>query len=177
MSIQLQYEDGGLYGGKIVEQALVETKNKGTLALKVGVIVTHQIDANGERHELSQQLRQDSYLFMGSDEATARAFRTVKEWGYPNEDLIGLDPEDGDLFYSFRGRDVELRHKLSTSEDGKRTFHNWDIQSGDTKVQDRTRLARYNRMLRKTNDNGADAAKSEVLTGAGAPITDDDVPF
>lgn len=177
------YYSSGPYIGRVLEQNLGESKNKGTPQLVLKFQIINEVDRiTGERLELERCEERWVYLHL-TEKAMDMALKSLKALGYKRSSLKYLDPNT-DGFQDLAGTEVELycKHEEYEGDMNER----WSVSTPrDTKPVDASSIrkldALFGKGLKELVANGDPKATGRVNNAleeaASAVQGKDDIPF
>lgn len=177
------YYPSGPYIGKVLEQNLGESKNKGTPQLVLKFQIINEVDRiSGERLELERCEERWVYLYL-TEKAMDMALKSLKALGYKRSSLKYLDP-NVDGFQDLAGTEVELycKHEEYEGDLNER----WSISTPrETKPVDASSLRKLDALFGKglkelvaSGDPQATGKVNNLLEEAAAvEKSDSDAPF
>lgn len=177
------YYSSGPYIGRVLEQALGESKNKGTPQLVLKFQIINEVDRiTGERLELREQQERWVYIYL-TEKAMDMALKALKALGYRKNSLRFLDPTiEG--FHNFAGTEVELycKHEEYEGEQQERWSVNTPFESKPVDASSIRKLdALFGKGLKElvaSGDPKATGKVNDALEEAAAAVQGkDDIPF
>jgi hypothetical protein len=153
----------GHYLARVISQYFGESQRTGTPKFCLVIRITRNLD-NVDAYCAPVQ---KEIVWWITDKNVEWVMRDLRSLGYTGTTLYGLHPEERGS-HDFRGQDVEVVCVHEEDEDG-RVWERWRLSAPTTRLKDKAKLRRLDRILTGTTEAGTDVSRPDVL--------DDEVPF
>lgn len=182
-----EYQDKGRYVGRIVNQGISKSREKGTPCVVIEFNVLAQVTGPNTEVEVANQYKRTCTIWL-TERTQEFATRDLANLGFTDFytlDQINLGHPD---MIDLRGREVHFycRHEAARDGSGK-IYENWSValQGGDSEVEmlpvERSEVRRLDALFAKGKKSQRPAARVAASKPApnahGAVVDDTDVPF